>query len=112
MDFRTRLLRSLGRPPQTFGFERACLGAWSHHRGRKPDIGELFKQGLLRLLPAMALLIVSVVDAEAQSLALVCGTSACSDANLDVPLRNHLTTTLGHTVANFDDNDQSWTPTN
>ena len=45
------------------------------------------------------------------NVALVCGTVACADANLDVPLVNHLTSTLGHTVTNFDDADQAWTPT-
>ena len=66
--------------------------------------------GLLGVLLAILIL---PVNAHAQGLnvALVCGTAACGDTNQDVPLRNHLTTTLGHTVTNFDDNDQTWTPT-
>ncbi len=34
------------------------------------------------------------------NIALVCGTSACSNANTDVPLYVHLTSVLGHTVTN------------
>ena len=45
------------------------------------------------------------------SVALICADVTCPDVNLDIPLRNHLSTTLGHTVTNFDDNDQTWTPT-
>ena len=74
--------------------------------GRAPHIA-----GLLGVLVSI-LILPANADAQSLNMALVCGTSACGDTNKDVPLRNHLTTTLGHTVTNFDDNDQTWTPTN
>ena len=69
MGLQARPLPRPGRPPWNFGSGGGCLGAFGHRRCRKSGIRELFKQGLLRLLPTMALLSVSVVDAEAQSLA-------------------------------------------
>ncbi|MCH7933624.1 MAG: hypothetical protein IIC36_06470, partial [Gemmatimonadetes bacterium] len=44
------------------------------------------------------------------NVALVCGTAACADVDFDVPLVNHLTSTLGHTVTNFAAADTGWTP--
>ena len=66
------------------------------------------------LFLSLALLLGAGIFAPLQSqlnVALICSLATCADANLDVPLRNHLSTTLGHTVTNFDDNDQTWTPT-
>ena len=66
------------------------------------------------LFLSFALLLGAGIFAPLQSqlnVALICANVTCPDVNLDVPLRNHLATTLGHTVTNFDDNDQTWTPT-
>ena len=46
------------------------------------------------------------------NIALICATATCTDANIDVPLKNHLSTTLGHTVTMFIDTNHTWTPTN
>ncbi len=45
------------------------------------------------------------------NIALVVGDPAVLDANTDVPLRDHLQTTLGHTVTLKDDADSTWDPT-
>jgi len=94
--------------------ERVPHHAW----GSAPAVGasrRSMRKGWLGGTAAvlLALLLSQPVRAHAQSLdvALVCGTSGCADVDRDVPIRNHLTTTLGHTVTNFDDNDQTWIPT-
>jgi hypothetical protein len=46
------------------------------------------------------------------NIALICATAACTDATIDVPLKNHLSTTLGHTVTTYIGTDHTWTPTN
>jgi hypothetical protein len=45
------------------------------------------------------------------NVALICATAACTDANIDVPLKNHLIA-LGHNVTTYIDTNTSWTPTN
>lgn len=46
------------------------------------------------------------------NIALICATATCTDVNIDVPLKNHLSTTLGYTVTTFIDTNTAWTPTN
>jgi hypothetical protein len=59
--------------------------------------------------------IVTVVDysstASSLNIAMVCGKSDCNNSNKDVPLKDHLTEVLGHIVTTFNDDDDSWTPT-
>jgi len=45
------------------------------------------------------------------NVALICATATCTDANIDVPLKNHLIA-LGHNVTTYIDTNNSWTPTN
>ena len=58
---------------------------------------------------------VTVVDisstASSLNIAMVCGKSDCNNSNKDVPLKDHLTEVLGHMVTTFNDDDDSWNPT-
>jgi hypothetical protein len=45
------------------------------------------------------------------NVALICATATCTDANIDVPLKNYLIA-LGHNVTTYIDTNTSWTPTN